>query len=242
MLLPEGVGATSPAPPPAQAPPPKHSAPVIPPNIRWAVQYLEDQGHALSFATKKPVDRDGKPLPWYTYPAIEYLQGIDWSTKRVLEFGSGHSSLFWAGRVARIWSVESDESWHADISPQIPSNATLDLRREKEDYIHYAQEVGGAFDLIIVDGVHRLDCVKNCLPALAEDGLLIFDNSDWHPQSTQRLREAGLIQMDFTGLGPINQYAWTTSLFPRPQFRPRPLQERLPLWGVGALQQFANPG
>lgn len=209
-------------------------------SMAWILKYLDEQGHSRSVATMKPVDQDEKPLPWYTFPAIEYLVGIDWSKKRVLEFGSGYSSLFWAARAERVWSVENDEEWYTSISSQMPTNATVDLRCDKDSYISHAQQIGGMFDLIIVDGAHRLDCVRTCLPALADDGLLIFDNSDWHPQSTQYLREAGLIQIDFTGLGPINRYAWTTSIFITPQFRPLPANDRLPVWGVGALQQFAS--
>ena len=41
------------------------------------------------------VDRDGNPLPWYTYPAIEYLSQFDYGEKTIFEFGCGYSSLFW---------------------------------------------------------------------------------------------------------------------------------------------------
>lgn len=44
------------------------------------------------------VDRDGNPLPWYTYPAIEYLSQFDYGEKTIFEFGCGYSSLFWAER------------------------------------------------------------------------------------------------------------------------------------------------
>lgn len=40
------------------------------------------------------VDRDGNPLPWYTYPAIEYLSQFDYGEKTIFEFGCGYSSLF----------------------------------------------------------------------------------------------------------------------------------------------------
>lgn len=37
----------------------------------------------------KCIDKDANPLPWYTYPCIEYLNNIDFSHKQVLEFGGG---------------------------------------------------------------------------------------------------------------------------------------------------------
>ena len=39
------------------------------------------------------LDREGRPIPWYTYPAIEYLASLDLSGMKVLEYGSGNSSL-----------------------------------------------------------------------------------------------------------------------------------------------------
>ena len=39
------------------------------------------------------LDRNGNPIPWYTYPAIEYLSQFDYSRKTIFEFGCGNSSL-----------------------------------------------------------------------------------------------------------------------------------------------------
>lgn len=35
------------------------------------------------------IDKDGNPIPWYTYPAIEYLSNLDFSNKIILEWGGG---------------------------------------------------------------------------------------------------------------------------------------------------------
>lgn len=43
--------------------------------------------------------------------------------------------------------------------------------------------------------------------------LIVLDNSDYLPGSTDLLRRAGLIEIDLNGFGPCNDYAWTTSLF-----------------------------
>jgi hypothetical protein len=55
------------------------------------------------------VDRDGNPLPWYTYPAIEYLSQFDYGEKTIFEFGCGYSSLFWAERAAKVIGEVLDE-------------------------------------------------------------------------------------------------------------------------------------
>lgn len=35
------------------------------------------------------IDKNSNPIPWYTYPAIEYLSTFDFSDKRIFEFGGG---------------------------------------------------------------------------------------------------------------------------------------------------------
>ena len=52
------------------------------------------------------VDRFNRPIPWYTYPAIEYIKQLDFSDKTVFEYGSGNSTLFWAQRCKKLVSVE----------------------------------------------------------------------------------------------------------------------------------------
>lgn len=34
-------------------------------------------------------DEEGRPLPWYTYPATEYLAQFNYCGKRVFEYGCG---------------------------------------------------------------------------------------------------------------------------------------------------------
>ena len=57
------------------------------------------------------VDKDFNPIPWYTYPAIEYLSQFDYSDKLIYEFGCGNSSVFWAKRAKQVISIEDNPQW-----------------------------------------------------------------------------------------------------------------------------------
>ena len=59
-----------------------------------------------SMNEKVCLDRDGNPIPWYTYPAIEYLSQFDYSQKKIFEFGTGYSSMYWAKRAQKVISIE----------------------------------------------------------------------------------------------------------------------------------------
>ena len=63
-------------------------------------------GYFRSLLFDKPCDNNGKPLPLLTYPFIEYIYDLDLSNAKMLEFGGGNSTLFFASRVSKIHYVE----------------------------------------------------------------------------------------------------------------------------------------
>jgi hypothetical protein len=198
------------------------------------------QGWFESRRQRNPIDAAGRPLPWYTYPAIEYLSQIDWSEARVFEYGSGNSSLYWAGRAKLVWSVEHDSRWHEHLTGKLASNHNLVLCSEEKKYASQISSAGVQFDVVVVDGIRRFECVQAALAVVADSGLIVLDNSDWFPRSCDLLRRNDFIQIDFTGAGPINPYAWTTSIFLKRAFQWVPAMGRQPCNGVGALIQFED--
>ena len=59
-------------------------------------------GHFRSSLKMAAVTRQGDPLPWYTYPAIDFLKDRNYAGKTVLEFGGGQSTLWWAAHAASV--------------------------------------------------------------------------------------------------------------------------------------------
>jgi hypothetical protein len=90
----------------------------------------------------------------------------------------------------------------------------LTLAEKKEDYVEAIKRQQQTFELIVIDGVHRQDCgrqIETCLNK--ETGIVILDNSDWYAATASYLKETlGLIQVDFHGFTPINDYTSTTSI------------------------------
>jgi hypothetical protein len=216
----------------------RYSLTLGPRQICWLVESLEHRhGHLASRAGGLPVDEAGRPLPWYTYPAIQFLSQIDLSERTAFEFGSGNSSLFWADKVRRLTSLESDPEWHGRISPGLQPNQQLLLEEDLERYPQRIHDAGLKYDLIVVDGKRRRACATEAIACLAKGGMIVLDNADWHPKTAALLRDAGLIQIDFSGFGPINNYTWTTSLFLRRDADVRPRFDRLPQPPIASLVQ-----
>lgn len=106
------------------------------------------------------------------------------------------------------------------LSPSLPANA--DLRFEPANsatYAHSATDRHRRFDVVVIDGIDRNACAFACLPALKDDGVVIWDNSDWSTlwaEGMDHLATNGFRRIDFRGLGPVNWRPWTTSIFYRP--------------------------
>lgn len=197
-----------------------------------------DYAHLRSAAQSRPVNAQGDPLPWYTYPAIEYLRQLDWREKGVFEYGSGQSTLFWSSAANRVVSVEEDERWYEPLAKKLPPNCELIFEPDLALYPDVITRYPDGFDVIVIDGAARgrtrLKCSRVALRCLKPGGLIILDNADWLPESARVLREGGLLQVDMTGFVPVNGNTQTTSLFFDRAFVPRPRYDRLPQPGPGA--------
>jgi hypothetical protein len=185
-------------------------------------------GQVRSAVTGKVVDRHGEPLPWLTYPAIDFLGSLSLEGKRVLEFGSGYSTLWWAKHADSVLSFEADRRWMDSMAHRMPANATvLPLPTDPNDKFHRTvgldtllKETLGdqRFDVIVIDGVDRVGTARASLPYLAERGIVVVDNSDSHMLGDGTMpilevyREAGMKRVDFYGLGPSILFPQCTSI------------------------------
>jgi hypothetical protein len=212
--------------------------PRVPPRVYWLLRrlvcfvsplmYAVQSGQLRSAVTGKVVDRRGGPLPWLTYPAIDFLGSLAYEGKKVLEFGSGYSTLWWAQRADSVISLEADQRWMDAMADQMPANATvLPLPTDPTDRYHRTVDVvgflaehvrGQKFDVIVIDGVDRVGTARASLPYLAAGGIFVTDNSDSHMQPTGAMplldvfRDVGMRRVDFYGMGPSILFPQCTSI------------------------------
>jgi len=187
-------------------------------SVLGPVHFSFETGHLRSSLKSGAVDRHGQPLPWYTYPAIQTLLRKDFSQMRVLEWGGGQSTLFWAKRAGTVTTLESDPEWYDWLSEKLSSKVSLHLVKEDisdaEEYLR-----GKNFEIIVIDGLDRWKCAKRSVDLLAHDGLLIVDDAERNcgPKPgygfIELYREAGLSRIDFFGYSPGNTTQHCTSMF-----------------------------
>lgn len=183
--------------------------------------YLEEKGWLRSFQERMPVDRDGNCLPWYSYSMVTFLSDRVGPDMRVFEYGSGYSTLWWAERVSHVTSCEHDREWYDSLKARAPANVDLRFCGPDTDcaYSLMAAHFEDEFHCLVIDGRDgdRVDCAKNCLRALKDDGVIIWDNSERerYAEGYAFLQENGFRRLDFWGLMAILPVESCTSVFYR---------------------------
>ena len=84
--------------------------------------YLVESGWVASASLKRPVDRDGRPIPWFTTNFVDFLGPRLRPDFDVLEFGAGNSTLYFANVVKSVTSIEDNEVWFGRLKNMIKSS------------------------------------------------------------------------------------------------------------------------
>jgi hypothetical protein len=163
---------------------------------------LRDLGWQRS-AIGAPVDSDGAPIPFLNYPLLAWLEPHLRPTDRVFEYGSGHSTLWFAQRAHSVVAVDHHPRWVASLKSRLPSNSHVELR-SGENYVSALSALPHRPDIVLIDGILRHRCAEAAAEYVARDGLILFDNSDRleNHDSVLKLGGLGFFRMDFTGLIP----------------------------------------
>jgi SAM-dependent methyltransferase len=121
--------------------------------------------------------------PWISYDAQEAIADRLTPESRVLEFGSGMSTLWFARRAGRVVSVEHDRSWFELVEQRLPGNVDYRLAETRDAFLAFPEQ---PYDLVIVDGDYwRKECAMAALPFLAPGGTIYLDNSDHETEAAE---------------------------------------------------------
>ncbi len=168
-----------------------------------------------------------KPLPFIVYEAITFMDSILDPGKKILEFGSGNSTLWFLEKKGNVTSFEHCKDWYKTVK-EYAESASFDKQvMEQFNFQNTQKEAtwsllnkieNESFDLILVDGANdynnRNECIKKSISKLKKGGWMVLDNSD-HPNNWP-----GGLYMDslykrirFTGFTPMGLYISQTSFW-----------------------------
>jgi Methyltransferase domain len=174
-------------------------------------------------------------VPWWTYRAIDVVDA--WlagrrGAVRVFEYGSGSSTMWLSRRTSEVHSVEHHAAFAEQLRAALADHPNVHLRTvepihsaepavpsSKEgyrgldfaDYVNSIETAGGKFDLVVIDGRAREACLSRALPFVAEDGVLVFDNSR-RRRYRRAIAAAPVTERRLAGLTPTLPYPEQTSL------------------------------
>jgi hypothetical protein len=168
--------------------------------------YLIDVGWFGAFKTGEPIGKNFEPIPWLTYSFIDFISDRLSKEFNVFEFGSGNSTLYFANRVKQVTSVEHNIQWYNRLKSKMPdnSNPLLSKSDSSEDYIEELKQSNKKFDIIIIDGIHRVDCCVSASNYLTDKGVIILDDSEreQYKEGIEYLINEGFRKIDFWGIPP----------------------------------------
>jgi hypothetical protein len=126
----------------------------------------------------------GEIQPWLTHLALDEIQEWDLHDKVVLEWGGGCSTLWWAKRCRRVFTMETNRYWCQWIVSEAQArgieNMTVDHRPLDLSAERFtAVPVGCTPHIAIIDGPRRLICLAKVL-TLRRPLTVIFDNWQQH--------------------------------------------------------------
>lgn len=158
------------------------------------------------YGNPEPIQVEIEARPLWPETFIDWLEPRLTREMNVFEWGSGSGSLWLARRVKSLVSVEHHVLWKQAMRTILPVNARLayiPLTRI-EKYPKVIDSFTRQFDIIIIDGMRREECIHRAVDHILPDGLLVLDNSECGPLEAQLwLEHHGWNSMTFRGV-----YSW----------------------------------
>lgn len=174
--------------------------------------WLKNPGMLLARFRYLLWERRNPDKPWLTPEAVAYLEGVLNREMSGLEFGSGRSTKWYAGKLGRLVSIEHSASWYEIVKAQLAKAGVKNVdyrlvplnhpetQGEQPQYTpmpDYVAVVDGfpdsTFDFVVVDGHYRTNCIRASLHKLKPGGLLLIDDVNMWP-----IRDQFPVPLDWT--------------------------------------------
>ncbi len=136
---------------------------------------------ALASAAAKRLFGYRPAVPMISYRARREIENILDRDSRMVEFGSGNSTTWFASRVRSLLSVEDLPDWYEHVQRQLAERKVGNVKhvlRSAENYADLSEIEDGSLHFALIDGTDREGCIRAVVPKLISGGWLYLDNSD----------------------------------------------------------------
>lgn len=134
----------------------------------------------------------------------------------LLEWGSGNSTIYWAGIVKKVITLEHDIIWHDNIKDiihiynidniqqfRIPAHSPEPIPcryAQFKDYIEFPKKEKLKFTKVLIDGRARKYCAKNIVDII-DDDVIVFIHDFNRPDYQMTLKYYDPIEIITEGQG-----------------------------------------
>jgi predicted O-methyltransferase YrrM len=139
-------------------------------------------------------------LPWLGYRAIRRLERLIQPDWKIVEFGSGMSTLWFSQRCSQVVSIENDKAWYDRMGEALRIRGVTNVEyklKSVEQFSCLDEYPDHYFDFILIDGCERGKCASTALAKVKAGGYIYLDNSDKHSDGKSgdtRIAEDVLLQ------------------------------------------------
>jgi hypothetical protein len=187
--------------------------------VRDRNSYLQATGWIRSLQEQRPVGRDGGAVPWMNYSIVTLLRDRLTKDLRLFEFGSGYSTSFYAQLVGSVTSVEYDQAWIGTVMRMLPDNVELIYQPLDIDgkYCRVIRSSGTSYDVVVIDGRDRVNCIRQSIEALTDRGVIVLDDSQRaeYRDGADYAISKGFAALPLEGLKPTGNQIERTTVFYR---------------------------
>lgn len=147
----------------------------------------------------------------------------------MFEWGGGGSTIFFLRKGCHVTTVESSAAWVERLESQVHqlgggARDRWDLRYVPivdnadpgvDDYVSQV-EVGSPWDLVMVDGWARLECLRRGRHHVSAGGVLLLDNADQKQFENVPRELVAWQRLAFRGLGVARSWVTQTDAYIKP--------------------------
>ena len=210
-------------------------------NFSYLAKHL---GQYNSLKKRKPVDSNNNPLPWITYPCIEYLNQFDFSNEIVFEYGSGGSTKWFLNKKSKkVIALENEVRWFNLLleDKNKYKNLTPVFANNENDFVNNTEVFESNVVFLDCDSNYRLKILqnlyKNTEKIKSNIKCIVIDDVDKKNLKGGDIdkivfdlaQKLNWVQIDFMGFRPFNRTYASTTVLVNPKNKPKRSFEIKPL-------------
>jgi len=174
--------------------------------------FITEPTHDRLFDRFKKINKNTyltKPEPWFTFTAVDFIRERLKEGLKILEWGSGSSSLWFDQHGCFVTAIEHNEDWANIVKGMKSENIHVMVKKEQSDYVKPEIDFS-AINIFLIDGIYRNECAAYLVELIKSGDILsgsmiIFDDTSRleYQESVQSLTKCCQEVYHFTGISNI---------------------------------------